>query len=105
MPPIKGTRTTKNVLGREERQRIHETVSGLVKELDIEKRRRRQADRLNKKLGKELADTRAHFSQAMKQLECERRFREILEPTCDELARGIGVGIWTLMAAQDKCVK
>ncbi|CAO2841036.1 unnamed protein product [Amaranthus hypochondriacus] len=80
----------KSAWKRRERQRIEETVSGLAKELDIEKKLRRQADRLNKKLGKELADTRALFSQAMKELDCERRSREILEQTCDELARGIG---------------
>ena len=80
----------KSAWKRREKQRIQDTVSALAKDLDIEKKLRRQADRLNKKLGKELADTRAHFSQAMKELDCERRCREILEQTCDELARGIG---------------
>ncbi|XP_010685412.2 uncharacterized protein At5g41620 isoform X2 [Beta vulgaris subsp. vulgaris] len=73
-----------------ERERIREAVSSLARELEIERKLRRQAERMNKKLGKELADTRAHFSKAMKELDGERRAREILEQTCDELARGIG---------------
>lgn len=73
-----------------ERERIREAVSSLARELEIERKLRRRAERMNKKLGLELADTRAHFSRAMKELDSERRAREILEQTCDELARGIG---------------
>ncbi|XP_056685160.1 uncharacterized protein [Spinacia oleracea] len=73
-----------------ERDRIREAVSSLARELEIERKLRRQAERLNKKLGSELADTKTHFSRAMKELDSEKRAREILEQTCDELARGIG---------------
>ncbi|XP_021720534.1 centrosomal protein of 83 kDa-like isoform X2 [Chenopodium quinoa] len=73
-----------------EQERIREAVSSLARELEIERKLRRQAERLNKKLGMELADTKAHFSTALKELDSEKRAREILEQTCDELARGIG---------------
>uniref|UniRef100_A0A803LXQ2 Uncharacterized protein n=1 Tax=Chenopodium quinoa TaxID=63459 RepID=A0A803LXQ2_CHEQI len=73
-----------------ERERIREAVSSLARELEIERKLRRQAERLNKKLGMELADTKADFTTALKELDSEKRAREILEQTCDELARGIG---------------
>ncbi|KAK9727034.1 hypothetical protein RND81_05G253800 [Saponaria officinalis] len=73
-----------------EKQKIKEAISSLAREVEIEKKLRRQAERMNKKLGLELAETKTHFSRAMKELDGERRAREILEQTCDELARGIG---------------
>ncbi|KAJ8440498.1 hypothetical protein Cgig2_022939 [Carnegiea gigantea] len=73
-----------------EKERIREAVSSMARELEIERKLRRQAERLNKKLGTELADTRGNFSRVMTELNGERRAREILEQTCDELARGIG---------------
>ncbi|GAB2242436.1 hypothetical protein Droror1_Dr00019211 [Drosera rotundifolia] len=69
-----------------EKERIHEAL----RELGTEKRMRRQAERLNKKLGSELANARADLSKATKDLDSERRAREVLEQTCNELARGIG---------------
>ncbi|KAL9228603.1 hypothetical protein vseg_004162 [Gypsophila vaccaria] len=73
-----------------EKQKIKEAISSLAREVEIEKKLRRQAERMNKKLGLELAETKTHFSRVMKELDGERRAREILEQTCDELARGIG---------------
>ncbi|XP_074268137.1 uncharacterized protein LOC141591634 [Silene latifolia] len=73
-----------------EKQKIKEAISSLTKEVEIERKQRRQTERLNKKLGLELANTRTHFERAMKELDGETRAREILEQTCDELARGIG---------------
>uniref|UniRef100_A0A803KR72 Uncharacterized protein n=1 Tax=Chenopodium quinoa TaxID=63459 RepID=A0A803KR72_CHEQI len=52
-----------------EQERIREAVSSLARELEIERKLRRQAERLNKKLGMELADTKAHFSTALKELD------------------------------------
>ncbi|GAB2301554.1 hypothetical protein Dimus_035571 [Dionaea muscipula] len=69
-----------------EQERIREAIS----ELETEKRMRRQAERLNKKLGGELAEVRGNLAKATKELDRERRAREILEQTCDELAIGIG---------------
>ncbi|KAG8644775.1 uncharacterized protein At5g41620 isoform X2 [Manihot esculenta] len=73
-----------------ERDRIRNAIACIAEELEVEKKLRRQTERLNKKLGKELAATKASLSQALKELDSEKRAKEILEQVCDELARGIG---------------
>ncbi|XP_016515303.1 uncharacterized protein LOC107832015 isoform X2 [Nicotiana tabacum] len=73
-----------------EQDKIHSAITSIAKELKIEKKLRKQTERINKKLGKELADTKTCLSKAVKELEGEKRAREILEQVCDELARGIG---------------
>ncbi|KAK3205646.1 hypothetical protein Dsin_019692 [Dipteronia sinensis] len=75
---------------RKERDRIRDAITCVAEELEIEKKLRRQTERLNKKLGKELAETKASLSEATKELESEKRAKDILEQVCDELARGIG---------------
>ncbi|GKU93783.1 hypothetical protein SLEP1_g7349 [Rubroshorea leprosula] len=75
---------------RKERERIVNVTACMAEELEVEKKLRRQTERLNKKLGKELADTKAALSKATKELEGEKRAKEILKQVCDELARGIG---------------
>ncbi|KAJ8552019.1 hypothetical protein K7X08_028462 [Anisodus acutangulus] len=73
-----------------EQDKIYAALTSIAKELKVEKKLRKQTERLNKKLGKELADTKTSLSKAAKELEGEKRAREILEQVCDELARGIG---------------
>lgn len=73
-----------------ERARIRDAISCIAEELGVEKKLRRQTERLNKKLGKELADTNVALSKTTKELEREKRAKEILEQVCDELARSIG---------------
>ncbi|KAL6966814.1 hypothetical protein U1Q18_032608 [Sarracenia purpurea var. burkii] len=73
-----------------EQDRIHNAISSVAGELEVEKKLRRQTERLNKKLSRELAKTKASLSSALKELESEKRAREILDQVCDELARGIG---------------
>ncbi|KAJ8563455.1 hypothetical protein K7X08_031907 [Anisodus acutangulus] len=73
-----------------EKDKIHTAITSVAREAKIEKKLRKQTERLNKKLGRELADTKASLSKAVKELEGERRDREILEKVCDELARGLG---------------
>lgn len=73
-----------------ERERIRGAISCAAEELKAEKKLRRQTERLNKKIGKELADTKTALSRATKELEREKRAKEILEQVCDELAKGIG---------------
>ncbi|GMI92269.1 hypothetical protein like AT3G11590 [Hibiscus trionum] len=75
---------------RKERERIRDAIACVAEELEVEKKLRRQTERLNKKLGKELADTKASLSKAKKELEGEKRANEILEQVCDEFAKGIG---------------
>ncbi|GFQ07238.1 uncharacterized protein at5g41620 [Phtheirospermum japonicum] len=73
-----------------EQDRIRSAVVSIAGELDSERKLRRQTERLNKKLGRELAETNLSLTNANKELESEKRAREILEQVCDELARGIG---------------
>ncbi|XP_030522242.1 sodium channel and clathrin linker 1 isoform X2 [Rhodamnia argentea] len=75
---------------RKERERIRSAISHMAEEVDVEKKLRRQTERLNKKLGQELAGMKSSLSRAMKELESEKRAKEILEQVCDELASGIG---------------
>ncbi|KAL0390664.1 UNVERIFIED_CONTAM: hypothetical protein Scaly_0423500 [Sesamum calycinum] len=80
----------KVVLEMEERDRIHSTVPSVARDFEMEKKLRRQTQKLNEKLGRELAETKASLSRATKELESEKRAHQILEQVCDELARGIG---------------
>ncbi|MCD7466543.1 hypothetical protein HAX54_003354 [Datura stramonium] len=73
-----------------EQDKIHTAITAVARELKIEKKLKKQTERLNKKLGRELADTKASLSKAVKELEGEKGQREILEQVCDELARGLG---------------
>ncbi|XP_065868840.1 uncharacterized protein At5g41620 isoform X2 [Euphorbia lathyris] len=73
-----------------ERERIRNAIGCIAEELEVEKKLRRQTERLNKKLGKELGDAKECLSRVSKELEGEKRAKEILEQVCDELAKGIG---------------
>ncbi|KAF3665305.1 putative leucine-rich repeat-containing protein 48-like [Capsicum annuum] len=73
-----------------EQDKIHTAIMSVDREFKIEKKLRKQTERLNKKLGRELADTKASLSKVVKELEGEKRDREILEQVCDNLARGLG---------------
>lgn len=70
--------------------RILRAVTSTAEELEAERKLRKQTERLNKKLGRELANTKACLSKVVKEVESEKRAREILEQVCDELAIGIG---------------
>ncbi|GAV66422.1 hypothetical protein CFOL_v3_09932 [Cephalotus follicularis] len=72
------------------RDSIRTAIASIAEELEFEKKRRRQTERLNKKIGKELADTKASLSKAWKELESEKSTKEIMEQVCYELATGIG---------------
>lgn len=75
---------------KKEREKIHAAVACIAEELEVEKKLRRQTERLNKKLGKELEDKNVALSKAIKELEREKRAKEIFEQVCDELAVGMG---------------
>ncbi|KAJ4969902.1 hypothetical protein NE237_003001 [Protea cynaroides] len=71
----------------------HGEINYLMKrDLDIERKLKRQAESLNKKLGKELAETKASLSKVIKEFESERRVREVMEEACEALPRNIGEG-------------
>ncbi|KAL6511046.1 hypothetical protein OROGR_022170 [Orobanche gracilis] len=73
-----------------EQVKIRRAMTSIAGELDTERKLRRQTERLNKKLGRDLAETKESLVKADKNLESEKLAREILEQVCDELARGIG---------------
>ncbi|KAM3339901.1 hypothetical protein P3S68_029771 [Capsicum galapagoense] len=73
-----------------EQQAVETAIESVANELEVERKLRRRFESLNKKLGKELADTKASFVKAVKELESEKRAREVMEQVCDELARDIG---------------
>ncbi|KAJ4961812.1 hypothetical protein NE237_021722 [Protea cynaroides] len=73
-----------------EQERIQATIDSVAGDLDIERKLRRQAESLNKKLGKELAETKASLSKVIKEFESERRVREVMEEACEALAKNIG---------------
>ncbi|KAL3536066.1 hypothetical protein ACH5RR_004527 [Cinchona calisaya] len=73
-----------------ERQAVESAIDTIAGELEVERKLRRQFESLNKKLGKELAETKSSFMKAVKELASEKRTREIMEQVCDELARDVG---------------
>lgn len=75
---------------RREREKIHDAIQNVAEELKVEKKLRNQTERLNKKIATEMASVKASHLKACKELERERRAKEILEQVCDELAKGVG---------------
>lgn len=75
-----------------ERKVVEAAIESVVGELEVEKKLRRRFESLNKKLGRELADSKACLLKAVKELESEKRAREIMEQVCDELAGDIAEG-------------
>ncbi|CAJ2654717.1 unnamed protein product [Trifolium pratense] len=75
---------------RREKEKIHDAVKIVAEELMVEKKLRKQTERLNKKIAIEMATIKASHMEVCKELEREKRAKEILEQICDELARGIG---------------
>lgn len=72
-----------------EQEVVEAAIESVVGELEVERKLRRRFESLNKKLGKELAETKSSLLKAVKELETEKRAREIMEQVCDELARDI----------------
>lgn len=73
-----------------EQQVIEAAIESIGGELEVERKLRRRFESLNKKLGRELAETKTSLVKAVKELECEKRAREIMEQVCDELAQDVG---------------
>ncbi|KFK23154.1 hypothetical protein AALP_AAs64104U000800 [Arabis alpina] len=64
----------------EEKRKLIEKVQ---EEAMVERKLRRQTEKMNRRLGKELAE-------AKEEMEREKRAKDVLEEVCDELAKGIG---------------
>lgn len=73
-----------------EREAVEAAIDTIAGELEVERKLRRRFESLNKKLGKELAETKTAFMKTVKELESEKRARDIVEQVCDELARDVG---------------
>lgn len=73
-----------------EQEIVEAAIESVAGELDVERKLRRRLESLNKKLGRELAETKASLLKVVKELESEKRAREIIEQVCDELARDVG---------------
>lgn len=68
---------------------VEAAIGSVARELEVERKLRRRLESLNAKLGKELAEIKSSFMKAVKELESEKRARELTEQVCDELARNI----------------
>ncbi|KAJ4830053.1 hypothetical protein Tsubulata_009663 [Turnera subulata] len=73
-----------------EQKVVEAAIESIAGELEVEKKLRRRFESLNKKLGKELAETKAFLIKSVEELESEKRARVVMEQVCDELARDIG---------------
>lgn len=73
-----------------QKEKVANALQYIVSELDSEKKSRRRAERINKKLGMALANTEASLQAATKELERERKSKGRVEKICTELIRGIG---------------
>lgn len=72
-----------------EQELVEAAIESVAGELEVERKLRRRFESLNKKLGKELAETKSALMKAVKEIENEKRARVMVEKVCDELARDI----------------
>ncbi|MED6169192.1 hypothetical protein PIB30_019305 [Stylosanthes scabra] len=87
---MKNFEQEKSAWRRRERERIREAVTRIAQDLEVEKKLRRQTEKLNKKIAREMAGAKASYLKVSKDLEREKRAKEIFQQVCDELAKGIG---------------
>lgn len=73
-----------------EQELVEAAIESVAGELEVERKLRRRFESLNKKLGRELAETKTSLLKAVKQVESEKRAREIIEQVCDELTGDVG---------------
>ncbi|KAK8705211.1 hypothetical protein V6N13_048817 [Hibiscus sabdariffa] len=70
-----------------EQKVVEAAIESIAGELEVERKLRRRFESLNKKLQNELAETKTSFLKSVKELENEKRTREVIESVCDELVR------------------
>ncbi|XWS66616.1 hypothetical protein CRYUN_Cryun05aG0215400 [Craigia yunnanensis] len=73
-----------------EQKVVEAAIESIAGELEVERKLRKRFEILNKKLGKELAETKTSLLKSVRELESEKRARVVTEQVCDELARDIG---------------
>ncbi|KAI3756699.1 hypothetical protein L1987_56521 [Smallanthus sonchifolius] len=72
-----------------EQDKIRFAVKTISRELETESKLRRQSERMNKKIGRELANTKSVLAKAVKKAESEKQATELLEQLCEKMARSI----------------
>ncbi|KAL6003558.1 hypothetical protein ACLOJK_023790 [Asimina triloba] len=80
----------KSVWKSKQREKFNAAVQAMAGDFEAEKKLRRRTENLNLKLGKELAETKTALSNAIQELENEKRARERIDQACDGIAKGIG---------------
>ncbi|KAJ4908005.1 Uncharacterized protein Rs2_11663 [Raphanus sativus] len=74
----------------EEEEENRRLIEKLREEAVVERKLRQRTEKMNIKLGRELAEAKERERKTKEEMERERRARDVLEEVCDELARGIG---------------
>jgi hypothetical protein len=72
-----------------QKEKVANALQFIDTEMDNEKKSRKRAERINKKLATALANTEASLQAATKEVERERKSRGRVEKICSELIRGI----------------
>lgn len=72
-----------------EQERIHAAVQSVRDELEDERKLRKRSESLHRKLARDFSEMKSSLSNALKELESERKSRILLEDLCDEFAGGI----------------
>ena len=69
-----------------EQETVEAAIESVAGELEVERKLRRRLESFNKKLRRDLAETKVSLVKVVKELDSEKRAREIVEQVCDELA-------------------
>lgn len=72
-----------------EHDRVNAAIQSVRDELEDERKLRRRSESLHRKLAKDLYEVKSSLSNALKDLDRERKSRKLLEDLCDEFALGI----------------
>lgn len=72
-----------------EHDRVNAAIQSVRDELEDERKLRRRSESLHRKLAKDLYEVKSSLSNALKDLDRERKSRMLLEDLCDEFALGI----------------
>ncbi|MFS7926197.1 putative protein BRANCHLESS TRICHOME [Helianthus anomalus] len=72
-----------------EQDKIRFAVKTISRELETERKLRRQAERMNKKLGRELVNTKSSLAKAVKEAESEKQVTAVLDGLCQKMVHSI----------------
>lgn len=73
----------------EEEEEVKDMFRSMKKDLDDERKARKQSETLHRKLTRELCEAKHCLSKALKDLEKERQERVVVENLCDEFAKAV----------------